>query len=418
MNLAFGFESREETFTAFAGEANSFFGGGSSGFRGVEPANAGDFKRDNIAVYTDIEHDVSDALLVQYAVRYENFSDFGGTLNGKLAARYRVNDGFALRGAVSSGFHAPTPGQTNVSTIITTFDGATGLQIEEGLVPSTSPDVAAVGGTALTEEKSINISAGFTADIGDSWSLTADLYMIEVDDRIYRTGDISVPPLPTDPPGAPARSISFYTNALDVEHTGFDLVLNGNVEFGSATDLDVTFAYSYNEVDVTGQSLINGVQPVNDGLVEDIENNYPESRFVLTGNTHLGEKWNVLARFNYYGEHFDERGRIGGGPDTNNPTFTVDKSAEIDTTIYVDLELGYQVNDNWRVVLGGTNVFDELIDTISSDPPSGCAAGDPGIVTPCAAEFSNRISVGLQYPRRTVANYEGGSWYLKAQYNW
>ena len=28
-----------------------------------------------------------------------------------------------------------------------------------------------------------------------------------------------------------------------------------------------------------------------------------------------------------------------------------------------------------------------------------------------------RLSVGLQYPRRTVANYEGGSWYLRTSYN-
>lgn len=419
VNLAFGVEIREETFTAFSGEANSFFGGGSSGFRGVEPANAGDFKRDNTAFYADIEHDVSDALLVQYAARYENFSDFGSTLNGKLAARYRINDGFALRGAVSTGFHAPTPGQANVSTIITTFDGATGLQIEEGLVPSTSPDVAAVGGKALTEEKSLNISAGFTADIGDNWSLTADLYQIEVDDRIYRTGDITVPALPTDPPGAPARSISFYTNALDVEHKGLDIVLNGNFELGDTSDMDLTFAYSHNEVEVTGQKLVNGIQPVNDGLVEDIENNYPEDRFVLTGNTRIGEKWNVLARINFYGDHYDERGRINGVPDSNNPTFLVDFSEEIGATTFLDVEVGYQVNDNWRVVAGGVNILDEFIETISdSGPPAGCAAGDPGIVDPCIDEIANRQSVGLQYPRRTVANYEGGSWYLRASYTW
>ena len=410
VNLAFGIEAREETFTAFAGEANSFFGGGSSGFRGVEPANAGDFERDNVAIYADIEHDITEAFLVQYAARYENFSDFGGTLNGKLAARYRFSDSFALRGAVSTGFHAPTPGQANVSTIITTFDGATGLQIEEGLVPTTSPDVAAVGGTALTEETSLNFSAGFTADIGDAWTLTADVYQIEVDDRIYRTGDITVPPLPTDPPGAPARSISFYTNALDVEHQGVDVVATGSFDFGSAASIDLTFAYGYNTIEVTGQKLINGVAPVNPGLVEDIENNYPEHRFVLTGNTHFNDRLNLLARINYYGEHFDERGTIAGSPDAADPTFNTGKSLEIGTTIYVDLELGYQVTDNWRIALGGVNVFDEFIDEIGTAPPAGCPT--------CSAEFSNRISVGLQYPRRTVANYEGGSWYLRAAYNW
>ncbi|MCP5092155.1 MAG: TonB-dependent receptor, partial [Gammaproteobacteria bacterium] len=233
VNLAFGFEAREETFTAFAGEPNAYFGSGSSGFRGIEPRNAGDFKRDNVGIYTDIEQDVSDALLVQYAIRYENFSDFGGTLNGKIAARFRVNDSFALRGALSTGFHAPTPGQSNVSTIITTFDGTTGLQVEEGLFPVSDPAAQAAGARALTEEESTNISAGFTAEIGDHVSLTADIYKIEVDNRIYRTGNITVPPQPGDDPNLPERSLSYYTNALDVEHEGLDIVATSSFDLGS-----------------------------------------------------------------------------------------------------------------------------------------------------------------------------------------
>ena len=97
-----------------------------------------------------------------------------------------------------------------------------------------------------------------------------------------------------------------------------------------------------------------------------------------------------MARANFYGEHYDERGRIGAA---------VDPSALIGSTIYFDLEAGYQINDNMRIVLGGVNVTDEFVDTIG--PPN-----------------SNRLSVGLQYPRRTVANYEGGSWYLKGIYSW
>ncbi len=388
VHLGFGFEAREETFTANAGEPNSFLGGGSSGFRGIEPANAGDFDRDNVAVYVDIEHDITDNLLLQYAARYEDFSDFGNTLNGKLAGRYRVNDSFALRGAISTGFHAPTPGQSNVSTIITTFDGTTGLQVEEGLLPVSNPAVILAGGAPLTEEESTNFSFGFTADIGDWVNLTTDFYLIEVEDRIYRTGDIPVPPQPTDPPGAPARSISFYTNALDVEHQGVDVVATSGFELGSSTTLNLSMAYAYNEIDVTDQKLIRGIQPVSDGNVEDIENNYPEHKWVLTGNFLIGDSWNVLARINYYGDHYDERGRIDAA---------VDPTAEIDGMYFVDLEIGWDINDNWRVVAGGSNIFDEFPDEIG--PPN-----------------ANRLSVGLQYPRRTVANYEGGSWYLKTVY--
>ena len=429
VNLAFGFEAREETFTAFAGEPSSYFEGGSSGFRGVEPVNSGDFKRENVAIYADVEHDVTEQFLVQYAARYENFSDFGSTLNGKLAARFRINDSFALRGAVSTGFHAPTPGQSNVSTIITTFDGTTGLQVEEGLFPVSNPDAQAAGATALTEEKSLNISAGFTADIGDNWTITADVYQIEVDDRIYRTGDIPVPPLVTDPPGAPARSISFYTNAIDVEHTGFDVVVTGGFEMGSNSSLDLSLAYAHNEIDVTGQRLVSGIQPVSDSLVEDIENNYPEDRFVLTGNAFIGENFNVMARVNWYGDHYDERGTISGecgdvldlgdGPEWVTAACgsagavwgPVNMSRKISSTTFVDLELGYQLNDNWRFVLGGINVFDEFIGEIPSEKPAGAPSEVPDIE-------ANRIGVGLQYPRRTGANYEGGSWYLRASYRW
>jgi iron complex outermembrane receptor protein len=391
MNLGWGVEWREEEYTVVAGEPNASFGSGSSGFKGITESDSGKFARDNVAIYADVEHDITDALLLQYAIRYENFSDFGSTTNGKIAGRFRFTDSFAIRGGVSTGFHAPTPGQANVQTTITTFDGATGLQVEEGLVPPTSPAALEAGGAPLTEEKSLNFSLGFTADIGDFLTLTADVYQIEVDDRIYRTGDIA---------SAGGGTISFYTNAIDVEHSGLDVVATSNFEFGTSSGIDLTLAYAYNKIEVTGQKAINGVNPVSASLVEDIENNYPEHRWVLAGNTFFGEKLNLLARLNYFGEHYDERGTIAGTVDPISGAIS-DRSHQVSSLIYLDLELGYQINDNWRVALGGMNVTDEFPDTI--------AAG---------GELANRISVGLQYPRRTVSNYEGGSYYLKGVFNW
>ncbi len=381
LHLGFGAEWREETYVAVAGEPNSFLGAGSNGLKGISNRNAGSFARDNVAVYVDLEHDISDEFLMQYALRYEDFSDFGDTLNWKIATRYSVNPSFTLRGALSTGFHAPTPGQANVQTTITTFDGVTGMQVEEGLVPSTSPLVAAVGGKALTEETSLNFSAGFSANIGSRTILTLDAYKIEVDDRIYRTGDIAVP-------GTTSRTISFYTNALDVESQGIDLVLTSSFDWSSNATTDWALAFGYNEVDVVGQTRVGGVLPVSDGIIEDIENNYPNDRFVLNSNTRFGEGWNLMARANYYGKHFDERGRIGAA---------VAPSAEIGSTIYVDLELSYEISKAVRIGLGAVNVFDEFIDEIN--PP-----------------FSNRQSVGLQYPRRSAANYEGGSWYVRTSF--
>ena len=377
VNLAFGAEAREEKFTVIAGEPDATLGVGPSGMTASRPSEAGEFTRDNIAVYADIEHDISDQLLMQYAVRYENFSDFGPTSNAKIAFRFRASDTFAFRGAVSTGFHAPTPGQANVRTTITTFDGTSGLQVEELLVSPTSALALQFGGAPLTEEKSLNYSIGFAADISDRWSVTTDLYRIEVDDRIYRVGDIPVSTVPG------VSSVSFYTNALDVVHDGVDVVLTGSLGI-----TDLTFAYAYNKIDVTGQKLVNGINPVGDSSVQYIETNYPTSRWTLSTMTHINDKLSLMARATYYGEHFDERG-----------TFADGTTATIDPSVYVDLELNYQATDNLRVALGGANVLDEYVNEI----------GDP---------FSNRLSVGLQYPRRSAANYEGGSWYLRGIWSW
>lgn len=388
LNLAFGAEYRDERFTQIAGEPNSYEGAGSSGFTGIRPANAGTDSRDNWAVYADVEHDISDELMLQYALRYEDFSDFGGTLNGKIAARLSLSDSFTLRGAFSTGFHAPTPGQANVSTIITTFDGTSGLQVEEGLIPATSPDAVAAGGQPLSEEKSVNYSFGFSSDLSDSTTLSVDFYRIEVDDRIYRTGDIQL-----DAGLSTERTISFYTNAIDTRSQGVDIVLTSAMDWSADVSTDITFAANYNDFVVTGQRSFNvdgaTVTPVSDATVEDIENNYPKFRFVATANTHFSEKWNFMVRANFYGTHWDERGTIGAA---------TSPSAQIGATTYFDMELGYQVNEGLRIVAGASNIFDSYVDEIG-------------------APNANRLSVGLPYPRRSAANYEGGSWYLKASYS-
>ncbi len=379
VNLAFGAEWREETFTTISGE-QAAIDGNTSGMSTAQPEAAGEFSRDNIALYADLEHDVSDDLLLQYALRYEDFSDFGSTVNGKIAGRYTVSDSLTLRGSMSTGFHAPTPGQANVSTVITTFDGTSGLQVEEGLVPSTSAAAVAVGGAALKEEESFNMSIGFTSALSDNTQLTFDMYKVEVDDRIYRTGDID---------NGNGGSISFYTNAMDVEHQGFDLVLSSTFELVPGMETMASLAFNHNTIEVTGQKTINGVTPVSDSLVEDIENNYPENRWVLNTMTNINDDWSLMARLNFYGEHYDERGTIGAESDP---------SAQIDSIIYLDIELGYDVSENLRITAGGSNILDEYVDEIG-------------------APNANRMSVGLQYPRRTAANYEGGSWYLRANYS-
>lgn len=384
MNLAFGFEYRDEDFSAITGEPNALIGRGTSGLRAPSPeAAAEDNSRSNVGAYIDIEQDISDAWLVQYALRYEDFDDFGGTLNGKVASRVSINDTTNLRGSISTGFHAPTPGQANIQTVLTTINtnaaGDTQL-VEVGLVPASSPTALLAGGSPLREETSL----GFTTQIGSA-ALTVDGYIIEIDDRIYQTTQIAIP-------GSGGSSVSFFTNGLDIESKGIDVVLSDSIDWGGDASTDYTFAYAYNQVDVTDRVQINGAFPISTATAEDIENNYPDHRFTFSTNTQFTEKLDLLVRANYFGKHFDERGEING-PAGN-------RSLEIGATVFVDVELGYQLSDALRFVLGASNIFDEFPDEIPND----------GVL-------ANRQSVGLQFPRRTPVNYDGGSYYARLQYD-
>ena len=388
VQFAYGAEWRQETFTVIAGEPNSYKGAGSSGFKGLEPVNSGEFSRDNIAVYGEIEHDISEQTLGQYALRYERFSDFGGTLNGKLAWRHGINDSFSVRGSVNTGFHAPTPGQSNLQKVTTTFDNDTGLQVESGTVRPDHPSAIAAGGARLKEETSIDYGIGLWLGWNEA-ELTADVYFIAIDGRIYKTQN-----LPFTPPGTDiASNVQFFTNALNLEVMGFDIVYTKHLDWGIG-DLgtEVTFAFNHNEVDVVGQSRVNGLQPVSNAEVEDIEDSYPMDRFTLTGNTLLAPNANLMVRVNYYGEHYDERGRING-VDGGAPT------KKLGSTVFVDAEVAFDLSDALELTLGASNLFDEYIDVID-------------------APYANRLNVGLPYARRTAANFEGGSWYLRTSYIW
>ncbi len=385
LNVAYGFEWRDEAWTTNAGERNAWIDP-ATGLEGpgvdgrISPSQAGTWSRDNYALYVDVEHDITDRFLLQYAARYEDFSDFGGVLTGKIAGRIGLSDTWAIRGALSTGFKAPTPGQNNVRATVSSADPATGVLLIQGLVPVSDPRAIAAGATPLKEETTFNISGGITGNLFGNTDLSLDFYQISVDDRIYRTDRI---------PAADGTTISFYTNALDVEHSGIDLVVTSNLEWGGV-DTRFSLAYNYNKTNVTKVRIINGFQPVQDDAVEDIEINFPENRFVASANTQLNDKWNIMVRANFYGEHYDTRGRVGG----------VDGEPEsklLDPVMLVDVELGYQATDNFSVKLGGSNIFDAFPDKIG--PP-----------------FANRLNIGLIYPSETPVNFEGGSWYLTGIY--
>ena len=255
MNLAFGAEYRTENFKIFAGEEGAYATydvngipvnantpeaniviyrdkegnpildddgnqilrpGGSQGFPGYGPENEVDRSRSNVSLYADGEFDLSEAFLVSIAGRFENYSDFGSTINGKLAMRFKATENLNVRGSVSTGFRAPSLAQIYYNLRFTNFIG--GVATDQLLSPNNSPVTASFGIGPLKEEKSTNAGLGFTANFS-KFTATADLYYIDVRDRIVLTGNFPAPQIEN------VDSAQFFTNGVDTETTGLDVVL-------------------------------------------------------------------------------------------------------------------------------------------------------------------------------------------------
>lgn len=387
VNVAIGFETRKETYTMFAGEQQAWAAGpwanvsllinpetgenyaapsiGANGFAGTNLDAAGIFESTNWAAYADVEYDITDAFLVQLAVRHEDYKTFGSTDNFKVASRYTVSDKLTFRGAYSTGFRAPTPGQANVTTITTSFDGITGMQVQEGTVRPTDPLAVGLGGKALVPETSQNLSLGLASRLSSNISFTLDYYQVNVDDRIIKSRSL---PISGDPNFS---ELAFYSNSLNTETSGLDAVL---VWRNSKTN--VSLAYNYNKTEVVGQNQVGGQDPVSESTVFNIENNLPKSKASFSLN-HDFEKISGMVRVNYYGGTIDERG---------------DREV-VDGEALIDLELSYPATEQLRLILGANNVLNNY-----------------------PTEIATRLSQGMPYPRRTPIGYHGGMVYFKVVY--
>ena len=412
LNVAVGAEYREEEFDLFAGDSASYalgplasqgFSSSSNGFGGFP--NDTSAKQDNTAAYVDVETDITDRLTVQAAMRYEEFSNFDSTTNYKLAGLFHITDSLRVRAAFSTGFHAPTAGQANITNVTT--QNVNGVLIDQGTLPLFSPagqlgadfiESAGDGRPELGPEEAENISFGVAFDIGNS-TWTIDYYDIDVEDRIalganvnflsalnYAGGGTTYGTVSEALTGLDSAGIinrqdfiglddlsqfRFFSNSFDTRTKGVDLVGNMNFDLMSGSST-VTVAFNYNDTEVTDRGTIN---PISDGRVEALEDLLPN----VKGNvawSHMQGNWRTLLRANYYGDW----------KSTSN-------GYDVDAAILVDAQVAYQVTDNFELVAGVDNLFDEYPDKTPN--PGG---------------------LGQLYPEDSPFGFNGGSWYLQGRY--
>ncbi|MCE4537575.1 TonB-dependent receptor [Pelomonas sp. P7] len=245
--LTTGAELRQERYEVVAGEPSSYGGGGSSGFPGFRPGDAGRHSRHDVAVYADLESQLTADLSATAALRAEDYSDFGRATAAKLSGRYVVSPAVALRGTLSTGFRAPSLAQQYFATTSTNL--VNGNLVEAGTFTVPSAAAQALGATPLRAEKSRNLSLGLQLTPTRNWQTTLDLYQIDIDHRILLSGNLALPAALRAQLAAQGLLVStgrYFTNALDTRTRGADLVSTLHQDWGAAGRSDFTLAYSYN----------------------------------------------------------------------------------------------------------------------------------------------------------------------------
>jgi iron complex outermembrane receptor protein len=379
--LAAGAEYRQDNYAIEAGDPVSYTYGrtdnrdivivgqtgdiaqpGIQGFPGFSPREEVDDGRHNYALYVDAETKFGPKFLLGAAVRFEDYSDFGNTTTGKLSMRFDATDTFAIRGTVATGFRAPGVQQLFYGQRSTNLDPS-GVLVDTLTARQDSDVTRAFGIEPLTQEESLSGTLGIAWKPSDNFTVTVDVFRIEIDDRIIFSSNIVPEAADTCAPdnsNCPIRAILdplgvgqvlFFTNAIDTRTTGVDVVADWTTPVLDGT-LDVTALLHWNKTEVTARRsqspVLSPEQLFDDTQVTLVEEGQPGSHHVLQGVYKIGD-WEWLLRANYYGSVAGEG-------------FTPGQKQRWDGATLFDAALGWRITDNVKVTVGANNFLDTYPD--------------------------------------------------------
>lgn len=434
-NLAAGLEYRNEDYTIRAGEPDSYRAGpalvgannptspasgfaagaapGAQVFPGFQPVIGGQQvtgrkrERHNFSAYIEADADISDRFTVQAAGRFEDYSDFGSDWNGKVSARFEPVDGYAVRGAVSTGFRAPSLQQQFFAAAAT--NNVNGTLVDAVTLPVNNPVAQALGSRPLQAETSVSYSAGVVINPVPALSLTVDYYHIEIDDRIVVTENLTATRDALGNPSGAAtssgfqiaqilnnagfRTISaarFFINGIDTRTQGVDAVATYRIDLGGAGKMRASAGFNYNKTRITGRSATPGALSQVPGVTLfgrqeslRIEQGQPRTKVNL-GLDYDYEFLGVTLRGNRFGKVID------GGSEPFNDVVLGAKWV-------VDLEARINPGKGLEFAVGANNLLDEYPDLIptgqGTDPITGATRNYAA--TRYVAPFSNFSPFGF-----------------------
>ncbi|MGQ3101917.1 MAG: TonB-dependent receptor plug domain-containing protein [Sphingopyxis solisilvae] len=409
--LAVGGEWRNENYKIVPGEVSSYIAGpftftngaapGSQVFPGFSPTTAIDASRDSFAGYLELDADISDIFNVQVAGRYEHFSDFGDTVNGKIAARLEPVSGLALRGSISTGFRAPGMAQQFFSTTSTNNVAGVGL-IEIGTFPVGSPIAVALGAQPLDPEKSVNIGGGIAFNMVSGFSLTVDYYRIKIKDRITLTENLQGADVVAilQAAGVAGTSARFFVNGIDTRTQGLDIVGSYRLPDFGAGRFTLTAGYNINDTKITDRRTFSGftaqrlfARPESFRLTD----GQPSNKFNAGIDWESGPAGMTL-RANRYGKVF----LPGPSLDITIPKGAAPGDVTLSPKWIVDLELRFRPVQAVQLAVGANNLLDEYPDRLPFGTVNGFNFGLNNSFLPYSSQSPFGFSGRFVYGRMSV----------------
>ncbi|MGI9558631.1 MAG: TonB-dependent receptor plug domain-containing protein [Thermodesulfobacteriota bacterium] len=427
LNFAFGTEWRIEQFEIKAGDAASYQYGrgndgdieignyfctiddplipggihpncgnaasGSQGFPGYQDRDEIEDSRNVWALYVQGETDFIEALHTEISGRYEWYSDFGSTINGKLSARYDViADMFSLRGNIATGFRAPGIQQLFFQHITT--DLVDGVLTDTQTVLPDGPAAKALGFRDLEEETSITYGIGFASRPFGGLSLTFDAYRIDIDDRIIYSNNLQrgviqelAGDLDAEPANATERqaraaldeinklagspgTFRLFTNGINTETYGLDFTARYHFLIGEDFFVNLGALFHLNNTKVTKRravsSLFSGDTLITDHQVRSLEKGTPRRRLTLSTDFKKGA-FALTLRSNYYGSveaSYWTDVFSGGACSGENADGCTQKFGG---SWFFDAEISAEVRKGVTFSVGALNLFDQYPDKLSSN---------------------------------------------------
>jgi iron complex outermembrane recepter protein len=461
-NLAFGVEHRREIYRIIAGELTSYQNGfrqatiepigpypgtntyttftavpavpGAQVFPGFQPADAVRAERDIFAGYADIEYNVANRGLIGAAIRYEKYNEQGeadyDNIGGKITGRYDINKNVSVRGSLNTGFRAPSLHQRYFQNTSTQFVG--GLPSQALTANNKNPIVRnSFGINELLPEKSKSATVGVVGRLTPSITFTVDAYFIRIEDRIVlstqfnRSNPLVASILNQNLADSSVTALQFWTNAVNTETKGIDIVLTNRFRIGNG-NATLSAAANFNRNSVVGPLQTNSVidNPANNPSRTDATKNpandlatslfdrqqrsrievaQPQSKINLTFTFDL-RKWNFLARTVRFGSvqyvHNVDPASVGAnGVYWNDVGLGTDQTFDARWT--TDVVVTWRPKAGLAVSVGGNNIFDIYPERIFVDPRN-----DPSAVyaNPTQGATTTDKSVGGYSAGRDASN--------------